>query len=86
LSCNDLKDDGLSAVCEAIQSNKESKLLSLNFKDNGIGPVGANAVAAMVSVTGGLMTLNLSINNIGGEGEASIRDAVQEKAGFELHL
>ena len=86
MSCNDLKDDGLSAVCEAIQSNKESKLLSLNFKDNGIGPVGANAVAAMVSVTGGLMTLNLSINNIGGEGEASIRDAVQEKAGFELHL
>ena len=54
LSCNDLKDDGLSAVCEAIQSNKESKLLSLNFKDNGIGPVGANAVAAMVAVTGGL--------------------------------
>jgi len=86
LSTNRLMDEGVSAVCEAIQSNKESKLASLNFRSNGIGPGGANAVAAMVAVTGGLMTLNLSINNIGGEGEASIRNAVQEKAGFELHL
>ena len=54
LSYNDLKDEGVSAVCEAIQSNKETKLASLNFGNNGIGPVGANAVAAMVAVTGGL--------------------------------
>jgi hypothetical protein len=54
LSRNHLKDEGVSAVCKAIQSNKETKLSSLNFEDNGIGPVGANAVAAMVAVTGGL--------------------------------
>ena len=54
LSSNDLKDEGVSAVCEAIQSNKETKLASLNFMDNGIGPVGANTVAAMVAVTGAL--------------------------------
>jgi hypothetical protein len=80
LSFNDLKDEGVSAVCEAIQSNKETKVASLNFGNNDIGPVGASAVAAMVAVTGGLMTLNLSINNIGGEGEASIRDAVKKLA------
>ena len=51
---NDLKDEGVSAICEAIQSNKETKLASLNFGDNGIGPVGATAVAAMVAVTGSL--------------------------------
>jgi Ran GTPase-activating protein (RanGAP) involved in mRNA processing and transport len=51
---NDLKDEGISAVCEAIQSNKETKLASLNFNSNCIGPVGANAVAAMVAVTGAL--------------------------------
>ena len=50
LSFNYLKDEGVSAVCEAIQSNKETKLASLNFEHNGIGPVGANAVAAMVAV------------------------------------
>ena len=52
LSVNKLKDEGVSAVCEAIQSNKETTLSSLNFGYNGIGPVGANAVAAMVAATG----------------------------------
>ena len=60
LSSDCLKDEGVSAVCEAIQSNKETKLASLNFADNNIGPVGANAVAAMVAVTGGLTSLNLA--------------------------
>ena len=54
LSSTYLQDEGVSTVCEAIQSNKETKLASLNFQDNGIGPVGANAVAAMVAVTGSL--------------------------------
>jgi Ran GTPase-activating protein (RanGAP) involved in mRNA processing and transport len=57
LSSNELKDEGVSAVCEAIQSNKETKLTSLNFGYNGIGPVGANAVAAMVVVTGSLTNM-----------------------------
>ena len=52
--CNFLKDEGVGAVCEAIQSNKETKLATLNFRANGIGPVGANAVAALVAVTGAL--------------------------------
>ena len=54
LSSNDLKDEGVRAVCEAIQSNKETKLESLDFGNNGIGPDGANAVLAMVAVTGAL--------------------------------
>ena len=54
LSSNKLMDEGVSAVCEAILSNKETKLASLNFVYNAIGPVGANSVAAMVSVTGSL--------------------------------
>ena len=57
LSSNRLEDEGVSAVCEAIQNNKETKLASLNFENNGIGPVGANAVAAMVAVTGALTKL-----------------------------
>ncbi|KOO34547.1 protein nlrc3 [Chrysochromulina tobinii] len=54
LSSNRLNDEGVSAVCKAIQSNKETKLASLDLKYNGIGPGGANAVAAMVAVTGAL--------------------------------
>ena len=83
---NNLKDEGVSAVCEAIQSNKETKLSSLNFGNNYIGPVGANAVAAMVVVTGSLTECDLSNNNMSKEGEALIRKAVEGKAGFKLHL
>jgi Ran GTPase-activating protein (RanGAP) involved in mRNA processing and transport len=66
LSHNCLEDEGVSAVCKAIQNNKDTKLASLNFKNNGIGPVGANAVAAMVAVTGGLTSINLSDNRLCG--------------------
>jgi hypothetical protein len=86
LTFNYLKDEGVSAVCEAIQSNKETKLASLNFKNTGIGPVGANAVAAMVAVTGALTECDLVGNYMGEEGKASIRNAVQGKDGFKLHL
>ena len=51
---NRVGDEGDGAICEAIQSNKETKLASLNFGNNGVSPVGANAVAAMVAVTGSL--------------------------------
>jgi hypothetical protein len=64
LSSNDLKDEGVSAVCEAIQSNKETKLASFNVKKNGIGPVGANTVAAMVAVAGALTSIDLSGNDL----------------------
>ena len=64
LSCNGLRDEGVSAVCEAVQSNNETKLASLNFKNNHIGPGGANAVAAMVAVTGALTKLSLAQNKL----------------------
>ena len=66
LKSNHLGDEGVSAVCETIQSNKETKLASLNFGDSDIGPVGANAVAAMVAVTGGLTSIDLSGNQLCG--------------------
>ena len=88
LSSNDLKDEGVSAVCEAIQSNKETKLASLNMGANGIGPVGAKSVAAMVAVTGVLTSLDLSFNQLCGldyrgrgtytaEGITAIADAMR---------
>ncbi len=86
LSCHRLEDEGVSAVCEAIQSNKETKLASLNMGANSIGPVGAKSVAAMVAVTGTLMECDVSNNAMGEEGKASIRFVAQGKAGFNLHL
>ncbi len=75
--CN-LADEGVSAVCEAIQSNKESKLASLNFGNNDISPVGANAVAAMVAVTGALTKLSLAKNKLEEEGTKTICEALEQ--------
>jgi Leucine-rich repeat (LRR) protein len=84
LSSNRLEDEGVSAVCEAIQNNKETKLASLNFENNGIGPVGANAVAAMVAVTGGLTALDLSSNRLMDEGVSAVCKAIQSNKETKL--
>jgi Ran GTPase-activating protein (RanGAP) involved in mRNA processing and transport len=84
LSYNSLKDEGVHAVCEAIQSNKETKLASLNFKNNGIGPGGANAVAAMVAVTGTLTALDLSSNRLKDEGVSAVCEAIQSNKETKL--
>ena len=93
LSFNDLKDEGVSAVCEAIKSNKETKLASLNVKKNGICSIGANAIAAMVAVTGGLTSLNLSYNQLCGfvgtytaVGITAIADALRVNGGLIAFL
>ena len=51
---NSIKDEGVTAICEALQSNKETKLASLNIGANSIGPAGAKSVAAMVAVIASL--------------------------------
>jgi len=84
LSFNYLKDEGINAVCEAIQSNKETKLALLNFEYNGIGPGGANAVAAMVAVTDGLTALDLSSNDLKDEGVRAVCKAIQSNKETKL--
>jgi hypothetical protein len=79
LSSNDLKDEGVSAVCKAIQSNKETKLTSLNFERNHFGPIGANAVAAMVAVTGGLTVANLLGNQLDVESAKMLAEVTKQK-------
>ena len=79
LSSNDLKDEGVSAVCKAIQSNKETKLASLNVKKNGIGSIGANAVAAMVAVTGVLTVTNLLGNQLDAESAKMLAEVTKQK-------
>ena len=75
---NHVGGEGVRAICEAIQSNKETKLTSLNFGDNEIGPVGANAVAAMVAVTGSLTKLLLAENELEEEGTKAICEALEQ--------
>jgi Ran GTPase-activating protein (RanGAP) involved in mRNA processing and transport len=79
LSFNNLIDEGVSEVCEAIQNNKETKLASLNFERNRIGPVGANAVAAMVAVNGALTVANLLRNPLDAESAKMLAEVAKQK-------
>jgi hypothetical protein len=79
LSSNSLEDEGVSAVCEAIQSNKETKLASLNMAINSIGPVGAKSVAAMVAVTGALTVTNLLRNQLDVESAKMLAEVAKQK-------
>ncbi len=65
---NSINDEGITAICNAVQGNKESKLAKLNVADNNISPVGATAVAAMVAVTGALTSVDLSGNHLTNHG------------------
>ena len=40
LGDNSLGDEGVTAICEAVQSNKEMKLTSLDIQSNGVGLYG----------------------------------------------
>ena len=55
-----LKEEGVVAICEALQSNKETKLASLNLARNFAGLPGAKSVAAMLAVTGSITQAFLS--------------------------
>ncbi len=74
---NSIMDDGITAICNAVQSYKESKLAKLNVAANNISQIGATAVAAMVAVTGALTELNIAANSIKDDGITAICNAVQ---------
>ena len=63
---NSIEDEGITAICNAVQGNKESKLAKLNVAGNNISPVGATAVAAMVAVIGALTSIDLRGNKLCG--------------------
>ena len=84
---NSLKNVGVSAICEAVQGNKESKLAALNVGYNSIGPDGAKAVAALCSVSGSLTKLDARLNGgMGADGKAALRKAVEGRSDFDLLL
>ena len=57
-----------------------------SLSENRLGAEGAAALAPALAANGALTECNLRFNYMGEAGEASIRNAVQRKAGFELHL
>ena len=84
-----LGDEGWGAIFAAICGNKDSKIMSMDASFEDISPAGVQLVAEALrtSVTGALTECYLRTNSsMGEEVQASIRNAVQGKAGFKLHL
>ena len=73
-------------LCNALSENKASKLQELGLNQNGITVKGAKSVAAYVAVTASLTACDLRRNDVGGEGTAALRKAVEGRSGFELKL
>merc|ERR1712232_901398 len=69
LGSNFLKNEGITIIADALLSNKGLKLSSLDFSNNGIGPIGAKSVAAMLAVMSSLTQLDLSKNQLCGVDE-----------------
>ena len=84
LRSNNLKDEGISVVCEAIQTNKQTKLVSLDISGCGFGPEGAKSVAAMAAAMASLIRVDARLNNLGEEGKEVLREA--SRPGLELVL
>jgi hypothetical protein len=76
---NHIGDEGVGAICEAIQSNKETKLASLNMGFNSIGQVGAKSAAALDAVTGTLTVANLLRNQLDAESAKMLAEVAKQK-------
>ena len=76
LTGNAIGDAGVSAICEAVQSNKEIKLVSLNVGNNRIGSEGAKSVVAMAAVTASVTHIDVRNNGIKGDGASELSAAV----------
>ena len=58
----------------------------LNLLGNDIGTEGAKALAAGLAANASLTRLDARVNDLGEEGKAMLRKAVEGRSGFELQL
>ena len=77
---NQLGDEGLIAIAGALKKSETGKMTKLTISNNGIGPDGAKAVAALCAGSASIMLLNLSDNKIGPLGTKHLCDALTTNA------
>ena len=75
---NSLRDEGATAVCNALKESKVSKLEELFISSNGIGADGAKAIAAYCAVSASLTSCNLRDNWLGEVGWCAVFDALRD--------
>ena len=75
---NRLRGEGTIILCDALRESTVSKVEELSLYDNGIGPDGAKAIAALCTVCASLTECNLRMNSLGVEGWTIIFNALRD--------
>ena len=86
MDANELGDEGISAIATLLKDSTVTRLASLDLRANEIGPKGAESLAAWLAVSGALTMCHLSMNRMGNNGVAALREAVKGRAEFEHDL
>jgi Ran GTPase-activating protein (RanGAP) involved in mRNA processing and transport len=84
LDNNALGDSGIAAICQAVQSDEQSKLATLIISSNRVGPVGANSVAAMVAAHLVLKRVDVRSNSFTGDAASQLSAAVVGNLNIEM--
>ena len=83
---NQLGDEGMGAIANALKDSTVSQLASLDVRNNQIGPKGAEALAAWLAVSASVTKILVSSNRLGDAGTTILCDAVEGRSGLELKL
>ena len=58
ISGNSLRDQGITAICKAIQGSKDIKLASLDISENGLRAAAVKSVADMIAASDSLTSVS----------------------------
>ena len=82
---NNIKDEGVIALAEALRVNNTIRWLDLSCNKN-IGDKGAEALAEMLKVNKGLKRFDLSFNNITDKGAVALFEALKVNEVVRINL
>ena len=77
LKDNNLSNAGWCAIFNALRDNKDNKIAKWDLSSEGIDVAVAKSLAAYVTVSGSLTSLDLGENNIGPDGGAAVAKALK---------
>ena len=76
---NELGNDGVAAICEALSQRQGGNVKALEFANNSIGPEGAVAISELIRSVSTLESLNIYMNDIGDSGAFKLATALDGK-------
>ena len=81
---NELGVEGWTNIFNALRDSPTSKIAEWDLYNEGIGPTIAKPLAEYLSVTGGLMSLDVRDNRIEGDGAERLATVVLESKSMEV--